>query len=71
MQNGAGDGWRCRAFEQVSSPSMMQSVDGVKATFKAGLMSMTLGGQLRNPFGFYIDVRKCAAAATSAARRGV
>lgn len=44
-------------FERVflSSNSMMQVSMG-SATFKAGLLSLTLEGTHENPFGFYIDV---------------
>ncbi|MCF2870060.1 hypothetical protein L0664_03180 [Octadecabacter sp. G9-8] len=44
-------------FERVflSSPSMMQVSMG-SATFKAGLLSMTLGGEIENPFGFRGEV---------------
>jgi hypothetical protein len=58
MQNDAGDSLAVSGvFERVflSSPSMMQVSMG-SATFKAGLMSMTLEGSYENPFGFYIDV---------------
>jgi len=54
MQNGAGDVLSVSGvFERVflSSPSMMQVSMG-SATFKAGLMSLTLEGTHENPFGF-------------------
>lgn len=58
MFNGAGDSLSVSGvFERVflSSPSMMQVSMG-SATFKAGLMSMTLDGTHENPFGFDWDV---------------
>lgn len=54
MQNSAGDELLVSGvFERVflSSPSMMQVSMG-SATFKAGLMSLTLEGTHENPFGF-------------------
>ena len=56
--NDAGDSLLVSGvFERVflSSPSMMQVSIG-SATFKAGLMSMTLDGTHENPFGFSADV---------------
>lgn len=58
MYNDAGDLLTVSAvFERVflSSPSMMQVSMG-SATFKAGLLSMTLDGTHENPFGFNVDV---------------
>lgn len=56
--NGAGDVLSFSGvFERVflSSASMMQVSVG-SATFKAGLMSMTLDGRYENPFAFKFDV---------------
>lgn len=56
--NDAGDSLLVSGvFERVflSSPSMMQVSIG-SATFKAGLMSMTLDGTHENPFGFSANV---------------
>ncbi len=58
MYNEVGDSLLVSGvFERVflSSPSMMQVSLG-SATFKAGLMSMTLEGTHENPFGFTADV---------------
>ena len=58
MFNDAGDIMTVSGvFERVflSSPSMMQISMG-SATFKAGLMTMTLDGTHENPFAFSIDV---------------
>jgi hypothetical protein len=59
MSNDAGDSLSVSGvFERVflSSPAVMQVSMG-SATFKAGLVSMTLEGTHENPFGFYIEMR--------------
>ena len=58
LENNAGDSISVSGvFERLylSSPSMMQVSLG-SATFKAGLMSMTLEGTIEDPFGFEMSV---------------